>query len=236
MTGERSEERPGDGEKGAEQRLRELVAAAATGEGLPPAIRAAVASSGGRLVRYLALLRAANEEMNLVSRAAAEPEELVGRHLSDALAGLPYLPPPGKGPLRLLDIGSGGGLPAIPMLLIRKDLTGTLVESTKKKARFLASLAEPLELTLVVSEARFPDSFPMTTTAPFDLLTTRAVAQAGRIVRAARPLLGKKARALLWTTRELFAEALADSGFHRGSFHETPGAQRRGIGVIECST
>jgi 16S rRNA G527 N7-methylase RsmG len=120
--------------------------------------------------------------------------------------------------------------------LIRNDLRGTLVESTKKKARFLAALAEPLELTLTVSEARFPDSFPMATTAPFDLLTTRAVARAGGIVRAARPLLGKGSRALLWTTRELFAEALAESGFHRGSFHETPGAERRGIGVIECST
>ena len=203
---------------------------------LPLPWRDEVRAAAAPLARYLSLLLEANEGMNLVSRAAAVPRELVGRHLGDALAGLAHLPEAGPRRLRLLDIGSGGGLPAIPMLLTRKDLTATLVESTKKKVRFLEELRAPLELTFEVSDARFPDSFPMAKTPPFDLLTTRAVARAGGIVRAARPILRRGARALLWTTRPLFEEALRESGFHRGAFHETPGAERRGVAVIECST
>ncbi len=234
-----------DPEPGLVELVEEMVQTlpGAAGKGAPDttavaavAAFAAVTAAAPALARYLALLREANEAMNLVSRSAATPPELVFRHLFDALCGLAHLPERGQRRLRLLDVGSGGGFPAVPILLLRKDLAATLVESTKKKARFLEELRAPLELTFDVSDARFPDSFPMAKTPPFDLLTTRAVARAGRIVRSARPVLRRGARALLWTTAPLFEEALGDSGFHRGAFHETPGSERRGIGVIECST
>lgn len=195
----------------------------------------AITRRAEELARFLALLLEANRTMNLVSASSARPEVLVGEHLLDALAGLPLLPGPSEGAGRLLDVGSGGGFPAVPLLLVRRDLAGTLVDSTGKKCRFLERAVRELGLTATIVNARFP-SLPMAPTLRFDVLTTRAVAGAGKIVRAALPVLARGARALLWTTRPLFEEAAREAGIHRASFHGTPGAERRGIGVLECST
>lgn len=189
-----------------------------------------------RLARYLELLLEANETTNLVSAAAALPETLVEEHLLDALRGLRLLPPRGQRRVRLLDVGSGGGFPALPLLVVRGDLDGVLVESTGKKCRFLERAAGELGLTCAVVNARFPDSFQMDVFPPFDLLTTRAVADAGRLVRRARPCLAPGARALLWTTRPLFERAVREAGIHSSAFHGTGGAGARGIGLLECST
>ncbi len=188
------------------------------------------------LARYLELLLLANERMNLVSATAARPEELVGRHLLDALEGLALLPLAGSGGGSLLDIGSGGGFPALPLLIVRRDLRGTLVESTAKKGRFLAEALEALALTGEVVNARFPDSFRMPRHTPFDLLTSRAVAGAGLLVRAARPFLAEGARALLWTTAALYPELLRSSRCGKSSFHPSPGAEGRGIALLGCFT
>ncbi len=213
-----------------ECRIRELAAS------LPAGNAAAVRREAPRLALFLALLLAANRRMNLVSASAARPEELIARHLFDALFGLGFLPLPRPTGLALLDIGSGGGLPALPLLLVRGDLRATLVESTAKKSRFLAEACRELELTAEVLNARFPGSFPMTSPARFDLLTSRAVSGAGLLVRAARPLLAAGARALLWTTSELYDELVRASGCAEASFHRTPGAEKRGIAVLESFT
>jgi 16S rRNA (guanine527-N7)-methyltransferase len=202
---------------------------------LPAGIRAEVRRGTAPLAAYLSALLAANETMNLVSAAAARPAELVGRHLRDALEGLPLLPSPGGG-LRLLDLGSGGGFPALPLLLVRRDIEGTLVESTGKKARFLSKICGELSLTATVSNARFPDSFPMTPPSRFDVLTSRAVADAGRLVRRARPLLRKGGRALLWTTEALFSEIRRASGCGEASFHKSTAGESLGIAVLESFT
>jgi 16S rRNA (guanine527-N7)-methyltransferase len=213
-----------------EERISDLVAL------LPAESAGVVTRETQRLSRFLVLLRAANERMNLVSAAAARPEELVGRHLFDALLGLPLLPLPRPGALNLLDVGSGGGLPAVPLLIVRGDIRATLVESTAKKSRFLADTCRELSLTAEVVNARFPHSFPMQPRARFDLLTSRAVARAGHLVRTSRPLLAKRARALLWTTEGLYAELVRTSGCAESSFHRTPGAESRGIAVLESFT
>jgi 16S rRNA (guanine527-N7)-methyltransferase len=189
-----------------------------------------------RLARFLTLLLAANRRMNLVSAGAERPEELIARHLFDALFGLEFLPAPRPGGLALLDIGSGGGLPALPLLLVRGDLRATLVESTAKKSRFLAEACRELALTADVVNARFPAPTPMASPARFDLLTSRAVSAAGRLVRAAGPLLASGARALLWTTAGLYDELVRESGCAEASFHRTPGAEKRGIAVLESFT
>ncbi len=218
------------GEGELERRISDLASL------LPAGSAAAVSGEAPRLARFLALLRAANERLNLVSAAAARPEELVDRHLLDALLGLRLLPAPRPGGLVLLDIGSGGGFPAVPLLIVRGDLQGTLVESTRKKSRFLTDLCRELSLTAEVVNARFPDSFPMQPRSRFNLLTSRAVARAGRLVRTAKPLLAVGARALLWTTRGLYEELVRTSGCGRSSFHAAPGAESRGIAVLEGVT
>jgi 16S rRNA (guanine(527)-N(7))-methyltransferase RsmG len=204
-------------------------------EELPAAVRGEVRRAAAELAAYLAALLAANEKLNLMSASAARPAELVGRHVREALEGLSLLPPPGRRNA-LLDIGSGSGLPAVPLLLVRRDMDGTLVESTGKKARFLSEVCRELSLTASVSNARFPDSFPMTHTFRFDVLTSRAVADAGKLVRKARPLLRRGGRALLWTTERLFPEIRRSSGCGEAAFHKSSGAESRGIAVLESFT
>src|SRR4051812_498931 len=109
--------------------------------------RAGVALSSDQhalLGRCLDLLLAANETMNLTritDRAAAEVH-----HVADALTLLPFLPP---GPHSLADVGTGGGVPGIPLAVARPDAQVLLVESTKKKAAFLRSAVEQLGLANV---------------------------------------------------------------------------------------
>jgi len=202
------------------------------------AIPGAGPSAAEGLAAYLDLLLRANAEVNLVSRREAVPETLVSRHLLDALEALPLMPPPGARPLRLLDVGSGGGFPALPLLLARPDLQGVLVESVGKKARFLEAAVRNLGLTARVVNARFPDpAFELMKNSPrSDLLTSRAVAGAGEIVRAARPAMARGAVALLWTTEPLLAGLRGALPGAEVSFRRSPGAERRGIARVERFT
>jgi 16S rRNA (guanine527-N7)-methyltransferase len=202
---------------------------------LPASVRSEAEAAREGLADFLAFLMERNEEMNLVSARAAEPQALAG-HLADALAGLPFLPAPRPAPIRLLDLGSGGGFPAVPLLLVRRDIEGTLVDSIRKKSAFLAEAAERLALTARSVNARFPDSFPMAKSGPFDVLTTRAVGSAGKLVFAARPALATGVRALLWTTEPLAKDAVRDSRAKASAFHRDPLSERRGLLVLECFT
>lgn len=213
-----------------EDRIRRLAA------DLPEEERARAAPAAGPLARFVSFLLEKNAAMNLVSARSADPGILVGTHLVDALLGLALLPRPRGCPIRLLDLGSGGGFPAIPLLLVRGDLEGTLVESSGKKAAYLQEALSRLALTARVVNARFPDSFPRGKDPGYDVLTSRAVATAGRLVRAARPLLSPGAKALLWTSEPLAAEAARMSGAAQSSFRRAPDAERRGILSLECFT
>ena len=202
---------------------------------LPAAVRPEAEAARDGLADFLAFLTERNDEMNLVSARAAEPEALAG-HLADALAGLPFLPAPRPAPIRLLDLGSGGGFPAVPLLLVRRDVEGLLIDSIRKKCMFLSEAGARFSLTLGVLNARFPDSFPMAKSGPFDVLTTRAVGSAGKLVSAARPALAPGARALLWTTEPLVKDAVRDSRAKSSAFHRDPGSERRGLLVLGCFT
>lgn len=213
-----------------EDRVRDLVAK------VPEEERARVGEASDRLAAFLSILLEKNAGMNLVSARSADPEVLVETHLFDALLGLALLPRPGESAVRLLDLGSGGGFPAIPLMIVRPDLVGTLVESSRKKAVYLAGALDRLALTARTVNARFPVSFPMDGPSRFDVLTTRAVGSAGRLVRAARAVLAPGARALLWTTRQLAIEAVEASHAKKHAFHPAPGADVRGILSLECFT
>ena len=145
-----------------------------------------------RLSQYLDLLLAANEKMNLTriaGRAAAE----VG-HVGDALTLLPFLP---RGPHRLVDVGSGGGVPGIPLAIVRPDVTVMLVESTQKKAAFLKSAAETLGLTnLSVSSMRAEDVGHSNSRETFDVATARAVGAMNFLVEWCLPLVKKGGKLL----------------------------------------
>lgn len=210
-------------------RVRRALAEAGSTEG---------AAAADDLAGYLELLLRANERMNLVSRREAEPEALVRRHLLEALEALPFLPRPGERALRLLDVGSGGGFPAIPILLVRRDLEGTLVESIGKKARFLEETLSALGLVGRVVNERFPaPAVSRLLGGPrFDVVTSRAVADGGRIAADARPLLARGATALLWTSEPLLGELRRALPGAAIAFCRSPGAERRGLARVERFT
>lgn len=191
-----------------------------------------------RLSDYLDLLLEANREVNLVSRREASWELLLERHVLDALEALPLLPSPTGRPTGLLDVGSGGGFPAVPLLLARPDLRGCFVESIGKKARFLERVVSSLGLTARVLNARFPDPALelMRNAGPCDLLTSRAVADAGEIARRARPVLAPGAVALLWTTEPLVDAVRRALPGAVVSFRRSAFAQTRGIARVERFT
>src|SRR5688500_8671343 len=88
------------------------------------------------LSRYIDLLFDANQRMNLTRIASRADAELL--HVADALTLLPHLP---AHPHALADVGSGGGVPGIPLAVARPDVRVTLIESTQKKAAFLEDAA-----------------------------------------------------------------------------------------------
>lgn len=93
-----------------------------------------------RLANYYELIREHNKTLHLVGPCS--PEEFATRHILESLTLLEHLP---HG-IWFADVGTGGGLPSIPCLLVREDLKAVLIESKIKKAKFLTLAIEKLRL------------------------------------------------------------------------------------------
>ena len=133
------------------------------------------------LLAYLDLLVRWNRTYNLT--AVRDPTEMISRHLLDSLSVLPWLV--GH---RLLDAGSGAGLPGVPLAIARPEMAVTLLDSAGKKIRFLNHLRRELTLGNVQAEqARLETYAPG---APFDAIVSRAFASLAAFAAAARHLAG----------------------------------------------
>lgn len=140
---------------------------------------------GGRekLMAYTELLAKWNRTYNLT--AIRDPMEMVTHHLLDSLAVVPHLPL-GAG-ARLADVGSGGGLPGIPLAIARPDWQVTLNDASAKKGAFLRQAAIELALpNLAVHEGRVQAWKPA---GPFGLVISRAFAEIAEFVAACRHLV-----------------------------------------------
>jgi 16S rRNA (guanine527-N7)-methyltransferase len=126
-----------------------------------------------------------NSKMNLVSLQS--DLDLPVRHFIDSLTLLPYLPAvPGS----VLDIGSGGGLPAIPIKIVRRDLDMTLLEASRKKSSFLKEVVRKLGLHGVsVLNSRLEDLLKEDPRPSFDLIVSRAALKLPDLVEQGLPLL-----------------------------------------------
>lgn len=106
-----------------------------------------------RLADYYALVMKWNARLHLV--ASCSPQEFAIRHVLESLLLLKHLPPNAS----IVDVGSGAGLPTIPCVLVRDDLSATLIESSQKKGVFLKEAlraVKPSSRTAVIV-ARFEE-------------------------------------------------------------------------------
>jgi 16S rRNA (guanine527-N7)-methyltransferase len=136
-----------------------------------------------RLLQYVALLAKWNATHNLT--AIREADAMITHHLLDSLAVLPHLP--SSDALKVADVGSGGGLPGIPLAIARPAWRLTLIDSNRKKAAFLSQSAIELGLRNVeVACARVEAFVPAS---PFDIVVARAYAALATFVAQTRHLL-----------------------------------------------
>jgi 16S rRNA (guanine527-N7)-methyltransferase len=138
-----------------------------------------------RLLQFGELLRQWNRVHNLT--AIDRPDQLLTHHLLDSLAAVPTIARRAGGRhIRLLDVGSGGGMPGIPAAIAMPDVTVTLIDKVRKKAAFL--LQAKLELQLHNVEV-LHGRVEGIRTEPFDIITARALSSLDELVRWTRHLL-----------------------------------------------
>lgn len=157
-----------------------LLPALARENDLPPGWDQALAT-------YLTHLLERNRSLNLIARPAAG--RVVEGQLLPSLAAL--LVVPGGVRLRVLDVGSGGGFPGIPLAVLRPEARVDLVEATGKKCEFLREATHELGLRNAhVHWCRIErPSAELLDRAPFDVLLARAVGSRDRVRDAAKRLL-----------------------------------------------
>jgi len=140
-----------------------------------------------KLLDFLDLLLKWNRVYNLT--AITDHRSGVVRHLLDSLAIAPYI----EGE-RLLDVGSGGGLPGIPLAIVYPNKEFTLLDSNSKKTRFLVQAKGELGLdNLNVVHSRIEEFSPER---PFDMILSRAFASLKDIVTLTGRLLADEGRVM----------------------------------------
>ena len=138
-----------------------------------------------RLLTYLTLLDKWNRVYNLT--AVRETERMVSHHLLDSLAILPHIETG-----RVLDVGSGGGLPGIPLAITRPDLQVTLIDSVAKKTAFLLQAKAELGLENVAVVTGRVETHQ--DSAGFNTITSRAFSDLKEFVTLTRHLLAPGGR------------------------------------------
>ncbi len=132
-----------------------------------------------------------NKKMNLT--ALRDEQSVVSRHITDCLLAARHLPSFPQVGGKLLDVGSGGGMPALPFAIVRPDISVTALDATAKKTAYIASAAEHLGLSNVNiltgraeelgADKKYRESF--------DIVTARAVAELRILMEWCIPFLRK---------------------------------------------
>ena len=139
------------------------------------------------LLSYLDLLQRWNKTYNLT--AVRDPRRMITRHILDSLAIFEWV---GKG--RLLDAGTGAGLPGVPLAIAAPDLEVTLLDSAGKKVRFLNHVKRELALQNITPVQDRLESYEPDIT--FDSLVSRAFSDLAAFADAARHLVRPATRLL----------------------------------------
>jgi len=144
-----------------------------------------------RLAEYIELLERWSSAHNL---GPGTGRESMVAGVLESLAGARHLGPAG----RLMDIGSGGGLPAIPLLVVRRQWRGVLVEPRMKRWAFLRTAVRVLGVDAVVIRARREDLGPDEDLV--NAVTTRGTGNFRDLLAWARVRLDRNGQVLLWTS------------------------------------
>lgn len=166
----------------------EQIADAVSAAGLAPLPRHTLE----RFADFLALLLKWNAKLNLT--AIRDPAAILQRHFLECIFLAQQLP---SGIATLLDFGSGGGFPGIPIALCRPEIRVTLGESQAKKAAFLREAARTLGLASTVFQGRIE-----TLNEAFDAVTLRAVDKMPEAIATAREKVAAGGWLILFGTEE----------------------------------
>ena len=126
-----------------------------------------------QLIAYVDMLHKWNKAYNLTS--VRDPNEMLVRHILDSIVVAPYL----KGE-RFIDVGTGPGLPGIPLSIVRPEVHFTLLDSLGKRVRFLRQVQHELALTNITPVQSRVEEFP--SEPPFDGVISRAFASLNDMV------------------------------------------------------
>lgn len=138
-----------------------------------------------RMMAFIELLQRWNKAYNLT--AVRAPLEMVPKHLLDSLSVRPFL----QGD-SILDLGTGAGLPGIPLAIVEPERTFRLLDSNGKKTRFVRQLAMELGLENVAAiQVRMESYLPER---KFATIVSRAVTSVPDLLAASGPLLARPAR------------------------------------------
>lgn len=155
------------------------------------------AAAQARLLAFADLLIKWNRTYNLT--AIRDPRQVITHHLLDSLAVLPHL----GGVQTLADVGSGGGLPGIPLAIARPELAVTSIETVSKKASFQQQAR--IELGLANFQPLCARVEKVQPEKPFDAVISRAFSELADFVRLTAHLVGPQGR--LYAMKGVYPEA-----------------------------
>ncbi len=145
-----------------------------------------------QLLEYLQLLQKWNQVYNLT--AIDEPHRMLAYHLLDSLSLMPHL----EGAHKLLDVGSGAGLPGVPLAIAMPETLWTMLDSNARKTRFIrqalahCGLRNAQVVQSRVQDYHAPDSL--------DIIVSRAFAPLGEFCNSVAHLMGRNTRLLTMKT------------------------------------
>ena len=154
--------------------------------------------------QYYSFLLDWNKKINLISRKGED--SIIEKHFLDSILFLSEFERlTNQIPTNVLDIGSGGGFPAIPLAIMKPEWNFTLCESTTKKANFLALLVKELNLQnkVTIINDRVETLHATSPRQQFDLITARAIAKLDELIRYSKPILKKGGYLIAYKAKDI---------------------------------
>jgi 16S rRNA (guanine527-N7)-methyltransferase len=147
-----------------------------------------------QFTRYAQILQQWNKKINLTS--ITDPMEIAVKHFLDSVAPSACIPQQGT----LLDIGTGGGFPGVPLKILRPQQPMVLIDGVRKKINFVKQVMRELHLVNIEAIQVRAEDLPRhyTKTRQFDIIVSRALADVDVLFKLTAPLLKPEGRLVLY--------------------------------------